>query len=306
MVEVEKNFTAVERLLYYENVLKGDDDKIGDNKETKLIKSEAEPINYDYRAPNNWPNNGELVMNNLSMKYRDDLDYVLKNINIKINSGEKIGIVGRTGAGKSSLLMCLFRLVEPCINSSLYIDNIDCLKLGLKELRSKISIIPQDPVLFSGTIKFNLDPFNINNDYDIINILKKCQLYDKLKGGCNSDNDLDILNYHVTENGDNFSNGQKQLICIARAFLQNNKILVLDEATASIDQKTDKLIQELIRNDFKNKTVICIAHRLQTIIDYDRLIVLQNGIIKQFDKPNILLKNKNGLFYQMYNDANKH
>ena len=312
-VELEKNFTTIERLLFFENALnknaeknKGiiniinDDDNIEDD---NMITSEAKEINFSYRPPNeSWPNEGKVCIKNLKMRYRKDLDLVLCGLNVNINAGEKIGIVGRTGAGKSSLLLALFRLVEPEIDSVIEIDDINCLNLGLKDLRKSLSIIPQEPVLFSGTLRFNLDPFNEKSDDEIWDILSKCELKDFIDGK------KDKLNYKVTEGGSNFSAGQKQLICIGRALLKKSKVLALDEATSSIDKHTDSLIQTLIRKEFNDVTVLCIAHRLDTIIDYDRIMVLSKGKIVEYDTPKNLLdeeKNKKnpGLFYQMINSA---
>ena len=160
---------------------------------------------------------------------------------------------------------------------------MDCLKLGLKDLRTNLSIIPQDPVLFSGTIRFNLDPFDEHSDEEVWNILKKCELYEFIN------NKEDQLQCTVLEDGSNFSQGQKQLICIGRALLKKSKILLLDEATSSIDKHTDKLIQKLIREQFKDRTVLCIAHRLETIIDYDKIMVLDKGKIIEYDTPENLL-----------------
>eukprot|EP01083_Nonionella_stella_P072306 194855_1 len=281
-VEVEKNFTAVQRLLYYQ----------------RNIDAEYDTINPEYRPPTHeWPSHGKLEIKTLSMKYRKDLDLVLKNISITVNPGQKIGICGRTGSGKSSLLLSLFRLVEPeKPSSSILIDNVDCLKLGLKDLRSNLAIIPQDPVLLSGTLKFNLDPFDEYTDDEIWDVLKKIKLYNFIN------EKSDKLQFIVTENGNNFSCGQKQLICIGRALLKKTKILLLDEATSSIDKHTDQLIQNLIRKEFTDRTVLCIAHRLQTIIDYDKILVLANGSIIQFDAPKQLLKDKNGAFAKMVLD----
>ena len=316
---MEKNFTAVERLLFYERSLKRNEERLSqnaimnnndsinddnktdkENDDEKLIDTEAIQINPNYRKPNNWPSTGKIVFKNLKMRYRTDLDWVLRGLNITINPGDKVGICGRTGAGKSSLLLCLFRLVEPDESSQLLIDDIDCMKLGLRDLRSSISIIPQDPVLFSGSIRFNLDPFNERSDDDVIKILKQVKLYNKIVSSSDNLINMDPLQYVVAEGGSNFSQGQKQLICIARALLRNSKILALDEATSSVDQKTDKLIQDLIRTSFKNQTVLTIAHRLETIIDYDKLIVLKQGKVVEYDSPQNLLKNKKGLFYEMY------
>ena len=316
-VDVEKAFTAVERLLYFETALNknnakqnkdtnddskyDDDDDDEDEEQDNLITSEAKEINYSYRPPNSeWPYEGKIIIKNLKMKYRKDLDYVLCGISMEVRSGEKIGVCGRTGAGKSSLLLTLFRLVEPSDDSVIEIDGINCLQLGLRDLRRSLSIIPQEPVLFSGTLRFNLDPFNEFTDEDIWDTLKKCKLYEYIY------NKEEKLNHLVSEGGANFSAGQKQLICIGRALLKKSKVLLLDEATSSIDKYTDTLIQELIRKEFKDVTVICIAHRLDTIIDYDRILVLSNGKIKEFDTPqNLLNQGDKSVFYQMVNSGHK-
>eukprot|EP01083_Nonionella_stella_P195222 719309_1 len=271
-IEVEKNFTTIERLLYYENALKknaekrknklhtdfeekkDDNDNDNDNEENNDITAEFMEINYNYRPNKWWPYNGKIKINNLKMRYRKDLDLVLNGLSVEILPGEKVGIVGRTGAGKSSLLLALFRLVEPTHDSLIEIDDVNCLNLGLKDLRSSLSIIPQEPVLFSGTLKFNLDPFNEKSENEIWDVLRKCELYNFI----NSKDEK--LNFGVTEGGNNFSAGQKQLICIGRALLKKSKVLCLDEATSSIDKHTDSLIQTLIRKEFSGVTVLCIAH----------------------------------------------
>eukprot|EP00483_Globobulimina_turgida_P005559 UN05569 len=179
-------------------------------------------------------------------------------------------------------------MIEPEEGSEIVIDDCDILKLGLNDLRNRLAIIPQDAVLFSGSVRFNLDPFTEYNDNEIWDILKKCELYEFIH------NKNDKLDYLVGENGSNFSHGQKQLICIGRALLKKSKILFLDEATSSIDKYTDKLIQKVIRKQFTNTTILCIAHRLQTIIDYDKIMVLSNGDIIEYDTPtNLLNKNRN-------------
>ncbi len=226
---------------------------------------------------------------------------MLNGLSVEIEAGEKVGICGRTGAGKSSLLLALFRLVEPTADSLIEIDGVDCLELGLKDLRTSLSIIPQEPVLFSGSLRFNLDPFGQKTEDEIWDVLRKCELYDFVHSK------EEKLEFPVTEGGSNFSAGQKQLICIGRALLKQSKVLALDEATSSIDKHTDSLIQTLIRKEFKNITVLCIAHRLDTIVDYDKIMVLAKGKIVEYDSPQNLLKNENGDFYKMVNsDEHQH
>jgi len=225
----------------------------------------------------------------MSLCYTKQDDPVLKNITCSIKAKEKIGIVGRTGAGKSSLISALFRLTEP--EGRVIIDGIDSKSIGLHELRSKISIIPQDPVLFSGTMRKYLDPFSDYPEEKLWAVLEAVNLKNtvsELTGG------LDSV---MTEGGANFSVGQRQLVCMARAILKRNRILVLDEATANVDQKTDALIQMTIREKFKNCTVLTIAHRLDTIMDSDRIMLLDAGHLTEFYEPAVLLENPKSLFY---------
>ena len=221
---------------------------------------------------------------------------ILKRISLEVNSSEKIGVVGRTGAGKSSLTLALFRIVEPA-EGTIHIDNINVAKLGLYDLRSKLTIIPQDPILFTGTLRMNLDPFDSYSDQDIWLALELAHL----KSFVNS-NEKGLL-FEIAEGGENLSVGQKQLVCLARALLRKSKILVLDEATASVDMETDDLIQETIRKEFQDCTIMTIAHRLNTIIDYDRVLVVDKGEIAEFDSPQALLANTNSIFYSMAKEA---
>jgi len=231
-----------------------------------------------------------------STRYREGLELVLKKISLEVKSCEKVGVVGRTGAGKSSLTLALFRLIEP-VHGTIHIDNVNISKLGLYDLRAKLSIIPQDPALFTGTLRLNLDPFNQHSDAEIWTALELAHLKSFVTS-------LDKgLNYEITEGGDNLSAGQKQLVCLARALLRKSKILVLDEATAAVDMETDDLIQETIRKEFKGCTIFTIAHRLNTIMDYDRIIVMDKGEIAEFDSPQALLNNQQSIFYSMAKEA---
>ncbi|KAF0749577.1 putative multidrug resistance-associated protein lethal(2)03659, partial [Aphis craccivora] len=241
--------------------------------------------------PKEWPYSGKIIFKDFNLRYSLNLPYVLKDLNIEIRSMEKIGIVGRTGAGKSSFIGALFRLALN--EGKIIIDGVDIHELVLKDLRSKLSIIPQEPVLFSGTMRTNLDPFDEYPDHALWNALDEVELknfVEDLPGGLNS---------KMSNSGSNFSVGQRQLVCLARAILQNNKILILDEATANVDPLTDKLIQNTIRNKFKNCTVLTIAHRINTIMDSDRVLVMDFGKIVEFDHPKNLLKNADGFFYKM-------
>ena len=241
-----------------------------------------------------WPQNGEIQFQNYSVKYRPDTEIVLKKINFKINAGEKVGICGRTGSGKSTICLCLFRILEP--EGTIFIDNIDITKIGLDLLRKNITIIPQDPCLLEGTLKYNIDPFNKYSDEEIIQILKDI-------GFEYTESDDLILNKKIEQNGANLSVGQKQLICIARALLRKTKIVVMDEATASIDMNTEQIIQKAMNLVLENSTVITVAHRIKTIINYDKILVLDNGEIKEFDTPTNLLKNEKSFFYELFNKS---
>ncbi|KAG5324835.1 MRP4 protein, partial [Pseudoatta argentina] len=262
--------TSVERILQYTNLPK------------------EEFITSDNPPPPTWPSQGQLILKDVNLKYHMDDAPVLKNLNVSIEPGWKVGVVGRTGAGKSSLISALFRLFNEGLEGEIKIDGRDTSTVGLNELRCKISIIPQEPVLFSESLRYNLDPFNQYDDLKLWEVLRQVEL-----------NDV-TLDHDIFSGGHNFSVGQKQLICLARAILRNNCLLVLDEATANIDSHTDALIQDTIRSSFKECTVITIAHRLNTIIDSNRIIVMENGSIVEFGCPYELLHDKpNGYFSQM-------
>jgi ATP-binding cassette subfamily C (CFTR/MRP) protein 1 len=216
------------------------------------------------------------------MRYRPDTDQVLKDLSFKIESGEKIGIVGRTGAGKSTISLCLSRIVE-IFGGEIKLDGVNLKNIDIGKVREKITVIPQDASLFTGSLRFNMDPEDrVKDDQDIISLLSKAGLTELLKHS-------EGLKQPITENGGNLSSGEKQLICICRAILRRNKVIVMDEATANIDIITEQKIQELIKNEFKECTVITIAHRLNTIIESDRVLVLSFGQFKEFDSPQNLM-----------------
>ncbi|MGH0134262.1 UNVERIFIED_CONTAM: hypothetical protein FKN15_063193 [Acipenser sinensis] len=242
--------------------------------------------------PKGWPHEGEIVFDNTEMRYRENLPLVLKKVSFTIRAKEKIGIVGRTGSGKSSLGVVLFRLVEPC-GGSIKIDGVNINEIGLADLRSKLSIIPQEPVLFSGTVRSNLDPFKQYNEEQVWDALERTHMKE-----CIAQLPLK-LDSEVVENGDNFSVGERQLLSVARALLRCCKILILDEATAAMDSETDSLIQETIREAFEDCTTLTIAHRLQTVLSCDRIMVLNQGEVVEFDEPSILLANENSRFCAM-------
>uniref|UniRef100_H0WIX5 ATP binding cassette subfamily C member 2 n=1 Tax=Otolemur garnettii TaxID=30611 RepID=H0WIX5_OTOGA len=275
--EVETNIVAVERINEY-------------------IKVENEaPWVTDKRPPPDWPSQGQIQFKNYQVRYRPELDLVLKGITCDIKSTEKVGVVGRTGAGKSSLTNCLFRILEAA-GGQIIIDGVDIASIGLHDLREKLTIIPQDPILFSGSLRMNLDPFNKYSDEEIWKALELAHLKSFVAGLQHG------LSHEVSEAGGNLSIGQRQLLCLGRALLRKSKILVLDEATAAVDLETDHLIQTTIQNEFSHCTVITIAHRLHTIMDSDKVMVLDNGTIVEYGSPEELLKNP-GPFYFMAKEA---
>ncbi|XP_076266254.1 multidrug resistance-associated protein 1-like isoform X1 [Rhynchophorus ferrugineus] len=277
--DVETNIVAVERI-----------------KEYAEVRQEAA-----WELPNQimssaWPETGSVSFKNFSVRYRPGLDLVLKGLSFTVNGSEKVGIVGRTGAGKSSLTLSLFRIIEAA-EGQITIDGVNIATLGLHTLRSRLTIIPQDAVLFSGSLRMNLDPFDSHSDEEVWRSLEHAHLKSFVKGLPAG------LNHEVTEGGENLSVGQRQLICLARALLRKTKVLILDEATAAVDLETDDLIQRTIRTEFKSCTVLTIAHRLNTIMDSDRVIVLDKGRIVEFDTPSSLLAQSNSIFYGMCKDA---
>ena len=243
-----------------------------------------------------WPCEGRIKFDNYSVKYRPNTEIVLKKINLEINPKEKIGLVGRTGSGKSTICLCLFRILEP-YEGTIYIDNEDITKVGLNLLRKNITIIPQDPCLMEGSLKYNIDPLNTKEDKEIISLLKKI-------GFTYTENDDEILNRKIEQNGANLSVGEKQLICIARAIIRKTKIVVMDEATANIDVNTEAKIQKALQYALSDSTVITVAHRIKTIIDYDKILVLDNGNVVEFDTPQNLINNDKSLFFELYSKSN--
>lgn len=244
----------------------------------------------------NWPQKGIVEFKDFKVRYREGLDLVLKGVSFRSKSQEKIGIVGRTGAGKSSLTLSLFRIIEAA-GGKIVIDDIDISGIGLHSLRSRLTIIPQDPVLFSGTLRMNIDPFNSFNDDAIWIALEHSHLKAFVRSLSNG------LDHLITEGGENLSVGQRQLVCLARALLRKTKVLILDEATAAIDFETDELIQKTIRTQFDDCTILTIAHRLNTIMDSDRIIVLDQGMIVEFDTPDALMADRNTIFFGMAKNA---
>ncbi|CUT98873.1 multidrug resistance associated protein 1 [Echinococcus multilocularis] len=249
------------------------------------------------QPPAQWPQ-GEIEFINYSTRYRDDLDPVLRSISFTIKPGEKIGIVGRTGSGKSSLVLALFRIIE-ANEGEIRLDGQNIAEIGLHDLRGRITLIPQDPVLFSGTLRFNLDPFNTHTDKTVWEALTLANLRSFVE-----ETSSDGLEMTIAEGGNNLSVGQRQLVCLARALLRRSRVLVLDEATAAVDPQTDQLIQHTVRKEFASSTVITIAHRLDTIIDYDRIMVLDAGRLIEMGPPKELAGRSGSLFRGMLLEAN--
>lgn len=269
MTELEGQMSSVERANYYSSEL------------PQEAAAESSPKDGG-SALEAWPSEGKIEMKDVEMRYREELELVLKGVNISIKASEKVGIVGRTGSGKSSMMIALLRMVEVA-GGEILVDGVNLRDLGLNDVRKKITIIPQDPVLFSGTIRFNLDPFNRHTDAELWDALEKSHMKDfvsEFEGG------LDAV---VSEYGENLSAGQRQVICLTRALLRNSKILILDEASSSLDMETDRMIQETIRTHLKDATILTIAHRLSTLADYDKVIVMDGGIVAEYGSPAELL-----------------
>ena len=305
--DVEININAVERIQEY----------INDIKEESAVETAVDPAA-------NWPQTGEIDVDGLALRYAPNLPLVIKGISFHVNSGEKVGVVGRTGAGKSTIITSLFRFLEP-EQGKIVIDGVDISKIGLNSLRRGLAIIPQEPTLFAGNLKTNLDMFDESSDIDIYESLRRVGLISKdefnsLKTVIESGQSLDEFNKtkanssentnkftdlcaEVSEDGGNLSQGERQLICLARSLLKHPKILLLDEATASIDYETDAMIQNTIREEFAESTILTIAHRLKTIIDYDKILVLDHGTVKEYDHPYNLITKMGSEFRSMCQDT---
>ncbi|KAF9542241.1 hypothetical protein EC957_002193 [Mortierella hygrophila] len=305
--DVQNQFVSVERIQEYSE---------------KPVEAPLEIAHIE--LPENWPERGRITFNKYSARYREGLDLSLKDVTFTVEPQEKVGIVGRTGAGKSSLTLALFRIIEAAdsfwalasdpsrpelpmgdildnfgcaAGGSIEIDGVDIASIGLRQLRQHLSIIPQDPTLFAGTVRENLDPFFEFEDSSLWEALERAHLKDyiaSLPGG---------LSFEVSANGDNFSMGQRSLVCLARALLRKSKVLVLDEATAAVDIETDELIQKTIRAEFKDRTILTIAHRIKTIMDSDKVLVLENGRVQEFEEPKSLLTRRESLFYRLAEQA---
>ncbi|KAF9428730.1 hypothetical protein BGZ94_001265, partial [Podila epigama] len=331
----EMNLNSVERVAEYMNL---------DEEPPAIIEGS--------RPPAHWPYAGEIVVKNLVMKYAPETPAVIKNVSFTIKAGEKVGVVGRTGSGKSTFAISLFRFMDP-VSGTITIDGIDICKIGLQDLRSNLCIIPQDPILFKGTLRSNLDPFGEREDRELWEALRRSHLIPHARAYSRTHskrNSLEMLNDNqggegstssargsvksagkgsndgedtvageeetvdpakisldtpVKENGSNFSQGQRQLIALARALVRQSKIIVMDEATASVDFETDLKIQGTIREEMANSTILTIAHRIRTIADFDRVLVMNAGEVAEFDKPLTLMKKEDSIFRSMCERSNE-
>jgi len=317
----EMNLNSVERVAEYMNL---------DEEPPAIIEGS--------RPPAHWPHAGEIVVKDLVMKYSPDTPAVIKNVSFTIKAGEKVGVVGRTGSGKSTFAISLFRFMDP-VSGTITIDGVDICTIGLQDLRTNLTIIPQDPILFKGTLRSNLDPFGEREDRELWEALRRSHLIPdtrhsstiqskrnslelsiaadeistksptgSVKGSAKgsetiaedtADPSKITLDTPVKENGSNFSQGQRQLIALARALVRQSKIIVMDEATASVDFETDLKIQGTIREEMSNSTILTIAHRIRTIADFDRVLVMNAGEVAEFDKPLTLMKKEDSIFRSM-------
>ncbi|GER32854.1 multidrug resistance protein ABC transporter [Striga asiatica] len=272
---MENRIISVERIFQYTSI----------PAEPPLVVEENRPHSL-------WPLHGEVDIQDLQVRYAPHMPFVLRGLTCTFFGGKRTGIVGRTGSGKSTLIQTLFRIVEPTIGKIL-IDGVDITSIGLHDLRSRLSIIPQDPTMFEGTIRNNLDPLEEYSDDQIWEALEKCQLGDEVRKKPQK------LDSTVSENGENWSVGQRQLVCLGRVLLKKSKVLVLDEATASVDTATDNLIQQTLKRHFTNSTVLTIAHRITSVLDSDMVLLLDNGFVKEYDAPEKLLQDKSSSFAKL-------
>lgn len=274
--DLENYMTSVERVLEYTN-----------------LPNETEDAKI---TPTAWPENGAITFKSLSLRYNCDAEPTLRDLNIDIAAKTKIAIVGRTGAGKSSIIQALFRLAH--IDGCIEIDGVDIMSVGLHQLRHSITIIAQEPILFSGSIRDNLDPLGEYSDDDVWNALEAVELKHVIG------RTKDGLTATIANGGANYSLGQRQLICLARAALRQNKIVILDEATASVDGETDKILQRMIVEKFANSTVLTITHRMHAVMTYDKILVMVAGRAVEYDSPINLLQRNDGVFRHLMSHYN--
>ena len=297
--DMEKSMVSFERCDSYTKIL-----------QEETTEQKKRKVNKD-KSLTNWPSQGRIQIREYSCKYRPETEIVLNNINAEISGGEKIGVVGKSGSGKSTLSLSFFRMVE-VYQGEIIIDDVNISEISLNKLRKNMCIIPQDPTLFESSVRDNVDPLKQYSDLEIFNILEELEFFDSINirnkiyiNKYNKDYIQLCLNYKIKENGTNISLGNKQLLCFARAVLKNSKIIIMDEATASLDQKTQSIILKSIEKYFKNSTLFSIAHRIESVLNFDRIMVFDEGKLKEFDKPNELLKQKNSIFYKLYYEENE-
>lgn len=274
--DLENHMTSVERVLEYTNL----PSELADAKIT----------------PTFWPTNGAITFKSLSLRYSRNAEPMLRDLNVEIPAKTKIAIVGRTGAGKSSIAQALFRFAH--IDGCIEIDGIDIMSVDLTQLRRSITIIAQESILFSGTVRDNMDPLREYSDADVWHALEEVDLKHVIS------RNKDGLAANITNGGANFSLGQRQLICLARAVLRQNQIVILDEATASIDGETDKIVQRMISEKFANSTVLTITHRIHSVMNYDKILVMDAGRAVEYDSPNRLMQQNDGFFKNLFRNDN--
>ena len=297
--DMEKSMVSFERCDSYTKIIQ---EESIEEKKKKNIKDKS--IIY-------WPSKGRIQFIDYTCKYRPETEIVLHKVNAVINGGEKIGVVGKSGSGKSTLALALFRVIE-AFHGKIIVDDVNISEISLNKLRKNMCIIPQDPTLFESTVRDNVDPLKEYTDKQIFNILEELEFFDSLIfknkiyiHSYTKDFMKECLNYKIKADGGNISLGKKQLLCFARAVLKNSKIIVMDEATACLDQKTQAIILKAIDKYFKNSTLLSIAHRIETVLNFDRIMVFDEGRLKEFDKPSELLKQKNSIFFRLYYEENE-
>lgn len=293
--EVQRGFNCVERLYHYEKDL--------DTERPQRLEG--------FNVDKSWPAKGAIEIRNVSMRYRTDLPLSLKDTTLSVHGGEKVGIVGRTGAGKSTLLSVLLGLTDPA-SGSILIDDIDITKIGVHDLRDALAVIPQDPTLFAGSVRSNLDPRNEKSDEELTRTLCRVGLMHETQSGRSSTSDQQVTDLHkpakiqrpltldmrLSPGGDNLSSGQRQLLSLARAMVRNTRIILIDEATSGVDHETDQRVQVVLREGFRHCTVLAIAHRIGTVRDYDRIVVMDGGSVAEVGSPRDLW-DRSGLFYDL-------
>jgi len=290
--EIESDMSSTERVKEYASCIPKEADVVYGTGPDAVVQPASD-----------WPNPATVEFRDVSLRYREDKPLVLKNVSFKVEAGQRVGVVGRTGSGKSTVMLALFRMVEVC-GGSIFLGGVSTRDVTLSDLREAITIIPQDPVLFRGTVRSNLDPFGRFTDDQLMAVIDKVGLGDRIRYGASGDEQRGEksgagLATTVLDKGSNFSVGQRQLICLGRALLKRTRILLMDEATASVDFETDAFIQRTVREEFAGATVLTIAHRLATVIDSDRILVLDGGLVKEYEAPSALLENAGSQFYDM-------